>query len=443
MDVTGAMVTEAAALPLERGAAVAAPPRLRECPDCGLLQRLPPLPAHASAHCPRCDAVLRRRREDPVGRPLALCAAGLVLMVVAANGSFLDLDVRGIRRATTLATGPETLGGLGEIWVPLAVVVGLTTLVMPTLRLLGLGVVLLGLGRPSPQFYLSAVFRWVERLRPWSMVEVFLLGVFVAYTKLIDLARVDVGPAVFALGGLMLVMACADAALDPEAIWHRLDRRRGRGSPRGESYPELRALTLACDVCGEVNAAGARACVRCGSGLQDRKAHVFSRTWALLLAALILYIPANVFPVLTLIRLGQGQPSTIIGGARELAAAGMWPLAILVFVASITVPVLKLVGLSTLLVTTQCRSAWRLRERTRLYRIIDFIGRWSMIDVFMISILTALVRMGRVASVYPGVGVLAFCSVVVLTMVAAAMFDPRLMWDAAGQNAGRAAGAPR
>ncbi len=144
--------------------------------------------------------------------------------------------------------------------------------------------------------------------------------------------------------------------------------------------------------------------------------------------------------MLTLTRLGQGEPSTILGGALELLAAGMWPLALLVFVASITVPVLKIASLSLMLLTTRAGSAWWLRGRTKLYRLVEFIGRWSMIDVFMISILAALVQMGFFATVYPGPGVLAFCAVVILTMLAASSFDPRLMWDAAaaGRQQGQA-----
>ncbi len=140
-------------------------------------------------------------------------------------------------------------------------------------------------------------------------------------------------------------------------------------------------------------------------------------------------------PVLTLIRAGRGGPSTILGGADELLRAGMWPLALLVFVASIMVPVLKLAGLTIMLVSTQRHWVARLQERTLIYRVVDVIGRWSMIDVFMISILTAVVRMGTVASVFPGDGAIAFCGVVILTILAANSFDPRLMWDAAGERA--------
>jgi paraquat-inducible protein A len=123
---------------------------------------------------------------------------------------------------------------------------------------------------------------------------------------------------------------------------------------------------------------------------------------------------------------------------RELLEIGMWPLAALVFFASVAVPVLKLVGLAVLLVTTHTGTPWALHDRTILYRIVDAIGRWSMIDIFMESILVALVQFGQVASVYPGPGAIAFAAVVILTMLAAHSFDPRLMWDGASMRTGAA-----
>jgi len=137
--------------------------------------------------------------------------------------------------------------------------------------------------------------------------------------------------------------------------------------------------------------------------------------------------------VLTVMQLGSGSPSTILGGAEELLAGGMWPLAALVFFASIMVPVLKLVGLSVMLATTQAGWRGRLRDRTVLYRIVSAIGRWSMIDIFMESILVALVQFGAVVTIDPGFGAVAFAAVVILTMFAAEAFDPRLMWDAAAR----------
>jgi paraquat-inducible protein A len=173
--------------------------------------------------------------------------------------------------------------------------------------------------------------------------------------------------------------------------------------------------------------------------LHARKPDSLARTWALVIAAAILYVPANLYPVLTVMQLGAGQPSTILGGVRELIASEMYPLAALVFFASIAVPMLKLIGLTIMLVATQSGRAGWLRDRTRLYHVVRWIGRWSMIDIFMESLLGALVRFGSVITIEPGIGAVAFCAVVILTMFAAEAFDPRLMWDAAGQQTRSAA----
>jgi paraquat-inducible protein A len=165
-----------------------------------------------------------------------------------------------------------------------------------------------------------------------------------------------------------------------------------------------------------------------------------ARTWALVIAAAIFYVPANYYPVLTVVQLGAGAPSTILGGVEELFASGLYPLAALVFVASIAIPSLKLAGLSVMLIAMQTgRTEW-LRDRTRLYHIVRWIGRWSMIDIFMEALLGALVRFGNVVTIEPGIGAVAFCAVVILTMIAAETFDPRLMWDVAAKHGLRASG---
>ena len=194
------------------------------------------------------------------------------------------------------------------------------------------------------------------------------------------------------------------------------------------SWVSCGACRLLADL-GSEAPAGRALCPRCGEALSARKPNSLSRTWALLFAAALLYIPANSFPVMTVISFGASQPTTILAGVKELAAAGMWPIAALVFVASITIPMLKLVSLSYLLISVQLKSQWRPRDRTRLYHMIEGIGRWSMIDVFMISILVALIQMAQIATIEPGVGAICFAAVVILTMLATSAFDPRLIWD--------------
>jgi paraquat-inducible protein A len=158
-----------------------------------------------------------------------------------------------------------------------------------------------------------------------------------------------------------------------------------------------------------------------------------ARTWALLLSATVLLIPANVYPVMTVIQYGAGEPSTILAGVVHLIQAGMWPLAMLVFFASFVVPITKILVLAFLLLTIRRGTAWRVRDRTLLYRVIESVGAWSMVDVFLVGILVALVQMDALARVLPGIGVSFFAASVVLTMIAARSFDPRLVWDRAGR----------
>ena len=399
---------------------------LNECPDCGLFQALGDLRPGQVAECSRCGSVLRRRRRNSLTATFALSVAGLLLLAVAMAEPLATFRLTGQARTTSLAQLP--LAFEHQDMPLLAIAVFATTLAAPLLRL-GLTTAVLGglrtnLSRPA----LSVMARLRQALKPWAMIEVFLLGMFVAYSRLQALASTQAGVGLYALGALMLVVVWSDAWIDEHAMWEAIGRR----GPRHK--PSAGGTLLGCDACHLVTRAQeGDGCPRCEAPLHRRKPEPVARTWALVITAAILYVPANVYPVLTVVRLGRGAPSTIIGGVFELIQAKMWPLALLVLCASIIVPMLKLVCLGTLLVLTQRRSAARLKGRTRLYRFVDAIGRWSMIDVFMAAVLTALVRMGAIGSVTPGYGALAFASVVVITMFAAISFDPRVMWDEAQQ----------
>ena len=173
-------------------------------------------------------------------------------------------------------------------------------------------------------------------------------------------------------------------------------------------------------------------CPRCGGTLHQRKARRVQRPWAPLIPASICYIPANVLPVTKASSLGKVQSDTILSGVIYFIKEGNWPIASIIFVASILVPLLKLVILSGLLVSVQRRSNWRPRDRTRVYRLTEVIGRWSMVDIYVITITVALVKIGALALFEAGPGLVFFGAVVVLTMFAAMSFDPRLIWDQQG-----------
>jgi paraquat-inducible protein A len=172
-----------------------------------------------------------------------------------------------------------------------------------------------------------------------------------------------------------------------------------------------------------------RVCPRCGAGLHDRKPNSIARTWALVLAAFIFYIPANVLPITTVISLGKAQSDTIMSGVIYFIHTGMWPIALVIFLASIFIPLLKLLILIFLLISVQRKSSWRQQDRTRLYRITEIIGRWSMTDIFVVTILVALVHLGGLATIHAGLGAIFFAAVVVITIFAAKSFDARLIWD--------------
>ena len=190
---------------------------------------------------------------------------------------------------------------------------------------------------------------------------------------------------------------------------------------------------LICTECHELNKQEAdseeQLCTRCGALIHARRPNSLTRTWALLITAAILYIPANLLPIMTVSSLGQGDPSTIMSGVIQLVQHGMFPIAAVVFIASILVPTFKLVGIGLLLFSVQRHQPLSAQQRIVMYRFIEFIGRWSMLDIFVIAILVAVVNFGRLASIEANLGAAAFASVVILTMFAAVTFDPRLIWD--------------
>jgi paraquat-inducible protein A len=400
------------------------------CPDCGLAQCLARPQRRAVAICARCHAALDTSGSPDLKIPLALAITGLFLAAIANLTPLMTVRLAGIVQPSLLITGPIALGedGLG----PLGVLVAALSILIPLIWLASVVYVLLSLALGRPPAALASGFKLAERLRPLAMVDVYLLGGFVAFTRLRSLAVVEIGPGGWALAALALLMIAVDALMDRRRIWDLI------GPPHRPTAQGDGSGWAMCSVCGLLvgnqaidGSTVAPRCPRCAATVHARKPNSIARTWALVLAGVILYIPANLLPVLTVIRFGRDQPSTILGGIRELFASDMWPLALVVLLASVVVPLFKLGGLSWLLISVRRRSERNLVRRTRLYRTIDAIGRWANIDIFAISTLVALVRFGSITSIEPGLGAAIFAAVVVVTMLAAGAFDPRLMWDAA------------
>ena len=411
--------------------------RLIACHECDLLQRETMLTGGATARCRRCGAMLYRSPPASLDRALAFTLAAIVLFAVANAFPIVGLSVNGTLVETTLFGAARVLYDDG-VW-PLAGLVFVTTLLMPLLDMVAVTYVLLPLRTGHIPRRPDIVLRVLRRVTPWGMIEVLILGMLVALVKLAAIATVVPGIAMLAFGGVMLLLAAAASAFDPHDIWTRIDvARSAAGAPAGQASASARTAARAglfvCHDCGllskPVSHAHEGRCPRCGSHLHFRKPGSIARTWAFVIAAIVLYIPANMLPVMDTSSLFGAQTDTILSGVVYLWTSGSWPLAVIVFIASIAVPMLKIMAIVFLVLTAQLHWRWLPERRTRIYRLVELVGRWSMLDIYVITILVALVQFNALATIKAGPGAIAFGAVVVLTMFAAMSFDPRLIWDA-------------
>ena len=364
--------------------------RLLDCPTCGLVQSVGPLAPGARALCARCSGAIARG-DDGARDQRALCFALTALLLFPAAYAYPILKVTafGDTRAYTVLSGAQALWQ-SAMW-PLAVPVALASAVLPFCLILTL--LALALSRAGG---MPGGLPWLRRigafLATWSIVDVYLLAIFVTVVKLAQMT--DAAPAGGALLflGLVAALALALRTLD-------LDRPQ-----RGDADVD------ACD----------------GRSARRPDPESLNRTLALTLAALILFVPANVFPTLTVTLTGSTQTDTVFDGVVALWQSGMWPLALIVMCASLVIPLVKIVALLFLVLSIGMTT--RRLERTRLYRLIEGIGRWSMLDVYVISLIVAVINLGVLSGARADVGALAFAAVVIVTIAATRQFDPRLIW---------------
>ena len=404
--------------------------RLRACHECDLLVALPALKPGQKADCPRCEHTLAVRHHKPAERSLALAIGALIMLLLSVAFPFVSFEARGVSNRIELTETASTLVGFHEPLVAICVL--LTVIILPTVYLCG--VMWLSLGLLSRRFlpHSRGVARALKHLTPWMMADVFVIAALVSLIKVAGMAEVSLGLSFWTFCAYALLLLLTTQSLDTDWMWFSL-----AGEPLAPEHsrtgaPAAEQGLAGCQTCGLVNALdghGRGRCRRCGEALHARQPRSLQRTWALLVTATILYLPANIYPIMTTTYLGEANPSTIIGGVIQLWQMGSYPVATVIFVASILVPVGKLLALGWLCIAVRRSGGYHRIVRTRLYRLTEFIGRWSMVDVFVVAILVALIRAGRLMSITPGPAALAFMSVVVLTMLAAITFDPRLLWQ--------------
>lgn len=401
------------------------------CHECGHLHRRMLIPLGAKANCAYCGNLLYRRTPNSTDRALALYVTALLLFVIANSFPFLSLELGGRQVDSIFYSSAWAMYelGMGE----LGLLIFLTSILFPFLVISSMLYLLcaarLGVFHP----WAGPVFRLVNSLLPWSLIGVFMLGTLIAIVKLQGLANVIFGPALLAFAALLVVFTAARVSFNPTQLWSLSDVEPAvlDLKPGSVIKPESEDTMLHCHTCDRLCHAdeNGHRCPRCTTPLHHRINNSIEKTSALLISALVLFLPANLYPVMTVIQFGQGEPSTILGGVMKLIEAGMWGLAMLVFIASIVVPLMKLIILTFLCISVHTKSTWRPRDRTLLYRVTEVVGAWSMVDIFLVGLLSALVSLGALSTIRPEIGALFFAAVVVITMFAAHSFDPRLIWD--------------
>jgi paraquat-inducible protein A len=389
------------------------------CAHCGEVQAPP---AAAVVTCRACSNELERRTGRNLDAALALSLTTLLLLIPANLTPFLSASVLGASRTSRLISGPAELWREG--WPALAVLVTVVVVAAPLLRFslltAALGAVRLGHQRR----WVGPLFRWAERLQPWAMADVALLALWIAYARLSATVptHLGVGGGCFIAAGLAALFV--RATLNRAEVWRRI-----RAQP---TWSADRA-GFGCGVCGYLvrDAAAGGPCPRCMARLIPRKPQSASRAAALTLAGMVLYVPANLYAMAT-IPIGLEPSSyTVLEGVKDLFEARLIGLGLLVFTASFAVPLLKLGGLAWFLSPEAGRGRGVLRAKTRLYSVVEEIGRWSMVDPLVIACFVPVMQFNAKLYGRAGPAATAFSAVVVLTMLATRVFDPRRLWDAA------------
>jgi paraquat-inducible protein A len=410
------------------------------CPDCGLILRPPRLRPNLVAVCPRCAQSLRRHKQNPIQKGLALSLTGLLLYLPANLLPLMTFAVLGIESRSSIVQACMHMFTSGQWFVGL--IVALTTLIFPLVLLSSLLLTTLGLATRRSGPWMPALFRGYHHLSEWAMTDVFLVGVLITIIKMSHMASVSLNPGFFCLIGLVVTTVAAQTVIDPPLFWALMEARE----PVPGTLPVIPTGTdpqpsdlLVCHDCHKLLPAdylrttGSR-CPRCGHSLHPRKPNSIGRTWALLLTAAILTLPANLLPIMEVDYFGVPDRSTIMDGIVYFFKEGSYGIGLVIFVASVLVPLFKIVGLVIILLSIHYRWQSWLRHKTIMFRAIEFIGRWSMLDIFVITLLCSLAQFGFLSTINAAPAALYFTGVVLSTMFAALSFDPRLLWDAAADS---------
>lgn len=395
------------------------------CADCGSTQRIPPVPLGARAGCHRCGRMLVRRIRGPVDLPLACALAVFVLMPPAAFMPLMDSTFRNIlfEESRLVSSVPVIYS---EVWFPFAFGFLFFAFLFPAFRALFQIVVLGSLRMGWSVWQRGRIFRWSEELRMWSMTDVVVIAGAVAYFRAAIPSDVGVRIGAWCYVVLAILALIGDKTLDRRTVWNAI-------LPDREEAPDRD--NVSCHVC-EMTVTNRRPgdpCPRCGSMIGRGLTPRFVPAVAAVAAAIPLCLPAYAASVMINDQLTGVLEHTVIGTVQLLADRGYWQFGLIVLIAGVVIPTIELAGLSWLLIRTHFPSREGLVRRTRLYRVLHRLVRWPMIIPFIAAIAAPIVDYRGIDDIVAGPGATPLFMLIVLTIAAVRLFEPRLMWKAAGE----------
>ncbi|MEZ8058369.1 paraquat-inducible protein A [Vibrio splendidus] len=408
----------------------------KSCIECGLVSQFRELPSGCEASCPRCHHTLCSIGASKGQGVMAYAVASLITLVMSLAFPYMSFSVQGISQQITLYQAVEMMNRLDN--TSIAALLFLAVIFLPAYFLISVFWFYALTERKSKRsnalsrlaIFVLKTLSWVK---PWLMVDVFLIGVLVSLIKISALADVSMGISFWAFGIYAMLVVKTMSLVDFDWIWDQLIPLKPlNGTVTGSLFQKYDHLV--CHVCGQVHLYddNLTQCSRCHVHL-----HRFNPTknlqivWALLFTSIIFYIPANLYPMMYTSAFGTSEGSTIIEGVIILWDMGSYPVAMVILLASVCIPMAKMVALAYLYWNAKRVEGLPPHEANRflkIYRITEFIGRWSMIDIFVVAILVALVQLDGIMAIYPGPAALSFASVVIFTMLSAMIFDSRIIW---------------
>jgi paraquat-inducible protein A len=421
------------------------------CEECGLVVALPDIADGQKALCPRCSHTLMTQISLPFQRPFAYGIACLIMLILSVSFPFMSFSVQGATQSITLLHAIKMLTHFENSI--LALLLLLTVVVLPAGYISTVLYLYRKASRHKNIFRTQTILqdkelrvtkrllRGIIKVEPWLMVDVFLIGVLVSLIKIASLADVGLGMSFWAFCAYTLLVVKCVSMVDRTWLWQQfIPMQKLAGVEVGDSH--ISENHVSCHTCSQLNTmpehslsdkAAHSTCSRCDSKLHDYNPQQnLQHAWALLLTSIVFYIPANLYPIMYTVSLGYSEGSTIMGGVVLLWQLGSYPIAMVIFIASVVIPLAKIFSLTWLFISARRasdQSAKRAIQRLRLYRMTELIGRWSMIDIFVVAILVALVQLQNLMAIFPGPAALSFAAVVVFTMLSAMTFDTRVFWS--------------